>query len=1075
MMLKQKFTYLCFIISLILPLHVAAEGQLYFIATTATEGATSSSGQGGKVVYLRWDVIEGRLPNDVTSLKLYRNVSSSIGDGEVLLEAPVGELMEESEIKKRYQRPDQEQRLLSTVSRLKENAIANDIDFNVSQFATEILNNLNDPKGYFPNMASKLDFNLALARHRAYIDQPGNGTFIYTLKAVNAFADEAIVGKLTLDTAIDMSVLPVSDFKQVRQSQCDVPERAKDNYTVSLDWAAPGVNNVTDKLASSIFVSGYDLFRTTVNLDAAITVAPEKNIAQLAASSPHNNRGEVQIAGLEKVNTLPLMLNAEKGGDYEWMETYDQLQKAGLKPGDRRAYYLVPIDFTGHYGATAKTIVTVPDLTRPATPWDVTFFADDANNEMHISWDRIDLNNFLNAYSTHYRFCNALTAEDDGVLEYVAKDEYCETATHRKISLDVVGYKVYRFDSFQMANNFVDSDGDGLANLIERLFDNGKQEDQKQYMQCDYSVQPPIGIDFLVQPTKLPNEPLRLSQVTEELLPNTDRTRIIFKDTEPQLNKGNVYWYRIAAVTASDSFSLLTPPLRAIFPERTLPAKPQVSITHPGKELSGGSLNVTTIKAAWDVTNNITTIPEFVLNCGANSFDVNAANPLSIEGAGLCVDPAMIAACGIGTTRSFSFIDTSVAGGFSFDIPLPADLPLCTNSNQLTINPVYSFDVPVAEGSLVSGPLTMTIGAEANTCVNLYQTVDHQQSRVATSCGTATPENLTYVTGSGYFCGYAVSHDQNNNVSVPEMIPCHLARGSSAKPPSMPKVIGQQVLSNILRVSWKLPSEPLAATMIKVEHSINGQPSGDSQIFSVPVAGRSDADRINHDISISKTVGSTESWCTSFQSVAPAHSGESSLTSGWTSPICTDKDAALPTYLPWPEVARTAIGEPLVLKTVNQTGLIDPGVGNSLFVDLFSMAGEGSCEYGATAGHIFAAVGCLTSGYLNIKKELSAFTSFMVYRQSKDAVGATREWIQVSPLIEYAHWDETTLSDNPFYILNDPFIKLVQDTNAADQWTFVFKDNYPFTSGLDYRYQIVFFGSNHRLKLVRKSDWISAQ
>jgi hypothetical protein len=1066
-MLNRKFTYLYLLFCLLVPIQALAQGQFYFLATTATEGATSSSGQGAKVVYLRWDVLEGKLPADVVSIMLYR-------DGELLLDKSINEVMGENEIADLYRYASQEQRLFETISRLKEVAIANGNDFNVSQYAAAIRASLTDDNSYYADMASKLDFNLAQSRYRAFIDRPAAGSYTYTLEAANAFAEKATLGKLTLDTRINRSVLPVSDFKQVRQSQCDVPERAKDDYTVSLDWAAPGVTNITDKLASSIFVSGYDLYRSSANLDAAVTVAPDKDIAQLAASSTHNERGEVEIAGLEKVNTLPLMLNAEKGGEFEWMETYDQLQKAGLKRGDRRAYYLVPIDFTGHYGATAKTIVTVPDLTRPATPWDVTFFADEANNEMHISWDKIDLNNFLNAYSTHYRFCNALTAEADGVLEYVARDEYCETAVHRKISLDVVGYKVYRFDSFQMASNFVDSDGDGIANLIERLPDANKPDDQKQYMQCDYSAQPGLGIDFLVAANKPVDQPLRLSQVTEELLVNTDRKRIVFRDTEPQSNKNDVYWYRIAAVTANDSFSLLTPPLRAIFPNRTLPDPPNITITHPGSVMNDCQVVAEKNPTAWSLTNNVRTSDEMTLHCDGNSYAVDSVNSLNVENAGLCLNKDMQIACANATSRSISLPRVS-GSGFYCQADLPADLNLCSYGDQAIIEPVYGTgSVLVFEGSLVSGPLTITINAPANSCISLQQTVDTQDSRVATSCGTATPESLTYVTGSGFFCGYAVSHDENNNVSVPAMIPCPLARGSTPKPPSMPKVIGQKLLSNILRVSWKLPSEPLAATMIKVEHSKDGQPTGAARMFSVPVAGRSNADRINHDISISKTDGSTEKWCTSFQSVSPAHSGESSLTSGWTSPICTDKDAALPTYLPWPEVPRTSVGEPLVFNTVSQTGLIDPGVGNSLFVDLFTMTGDAACQYDAPPGQVFATVGCLNEGRFNINKELSSFTSFMVYRQSKNA-GTLGDWIQVSPLIEYAHWDETVISDRPFFILNDPFIKLYQDTGAADQWTFVFKDNYPFINGLDYRYQIVFFGNNHDLKSVRKSDWISTQ
>ena len=61
-MLNRKFLQLYFLVSLLLPLSAIADGQFYFVATMATEGATSSSGQGAKVVYLRWDVLEGDLP-----------------------------------------------------------------------------------------------------------------------------------------------------------------------------------------------------------------------------------------------------------------------------------------------------------------------------------------------------------------------------------------------------------------------------------------------------------------------------------------------------------------------------------------------------------------------------------------------------------------------------------------------------------------------------------------------------------------------------------------------------------------------------------------------------------------------------------------------------------------------------------------------------------------------------------------------------------------------------------------------------------------------------------------------------
>jgi len=1040
-MLNRKVIHLWFLACLFISTDIFAAGQFYFIGTTATEGATSSSGQVNKVVYLRWDLIEGKLPSDIVTIQLYR-------DGDLLLSVSPDEVMSESDIAKLYESPHQEQRLLTTISKLTENAIANGQSFNVSQYAQQIRNGLDN--SYFAGIASKIDFNIARARNRAYIDKPTLGVHSYQLVAINAASATATLGAMTIDTRIDREILPVTDFTQVKQAQCGSPESGLDHHTVALDWASPGLTNITDKLASSLFVSGYDIYRTTTNLGVGVTVAPVRDIALLAMAAPHNQRGEVDLAGLEKVNDLPLMMSANKGGNPEWVETRNQLEDAGIKPGDRRAYYIVPIDFTGHYGATTATVINIPNLLRPAMPWDVTFYADEAEQTMHISWDDVNDTNFINNFRHNYNFCNALTAKTDGVLNYVPRGEHCLTATQRQINLDISGYTVFRFDTFEEASKFTTAD------------------------KCD-------------------SAPIVLSSVTnQELLSGASgqesiRKRVIYQDDQPSINKSTVYWYRIASVSKSNRSSLLTAPLKALFPIRDLPDPPNVVITHPGRIISGCTVNTSTNKASWDLKNNITGIPEFNLNCP------EAGVTLAVNEGNICDDEKVIfSSCG-GTGRNF-VMPVTAPDSFTCTAEIPDTLKLCEDGNQAFINFTYEdTQIPLTLGPPVSDTTTIVVTTEPGNCSSLFQTVNGRESRVATSCGTANPESLTYDTGTGFFCGYAVSQDENNNQSVAHNIPCPLIRPSISKAPSMPKPTGQRIVNNELLVRWKLPTEPLAATLIKVEHSENGQINDQVQMITVPIAGRPSANEYRHDISINTTDGFIETYCVSYKSIAPNNQGETSLSSPWTNPICTDKEVPLtpPSYLPWPDVPRTRLGSSLTVHTALEFASTDgsPGLSdsiglNSIFIDLFSIESlsvDALCLHETEINNsinelLFADLWCNPGGYLKVNSELGNWTSFIVYRQPRDSSLVLGNWIQVSPLIEFAHWDkdDSLIDKTGFgYNLNDPFIKLYKDPAYVDRSIFVFRDNYPYVQGKDYRYQIVFFAANHNPELVRETDWIN--
>ena len=154
------------VLSLILNANIALSDQFYFLAKAAPTGASSALGKSeGSAVYLRWDVVEGELPNDVVSLRLLRdNVS--------LLEVGITELRTTAEIEQLYTGQAEQQRLLNTITLLKKYAHANDSDFNASEYANALINNFenDDAWTYF---ASRQNFNIALSRYRAYLDMSG--------------------------------------------------------------------------------------------------------------------------------------------------------------------------------------------------------------------------------------------------------------------------------------------------------------------------------------------------------------------------------------------------------------------------------------------------------------------------------------------------------------------------------------------------------------------------------------------------------------------------------------------------------------------------------------------------------------------------------------------------------------------------------------------------------------------------------------------------------------------------------------------------------------------------------------
>ena len=550
---------------------LAADGQFYLLAKYAAQGATSAIGQQEYGVFLRWDLIDGQLPNDITRIELRRDDLStalmSYSPSAVIDENNTGVL--EAISYQIYGVPNQQQRLLSTVTHLKERALSASParDFDSQLFAGELLSRLklaqqgNQSEKLWAFMAARSDFNIARAANRAFLDKTATGERVYELLAFNANGDSRRLGRTQVNVLSSelgkVQVLPANNFSQITESACNSIDRHSDHLSVALSWQ-PGGANITERLANDIALSGYDLYRSN---RAVATVTDELlnlDIASLARNSQHDQRGELILDGVNKVNSA-LITNkgsTENNGAIQWHENRQQIRAAGLNPGEQHIYYLVGRDFAGHYGPTVSLVVEVPDRQKPKSPWSFYSLIDTTNNGALLIWDAVTVGNYLAHYvanpaQSDRQVCNVDTALTDSAVEYVGASESCISDTLVREQLAVNDYRLYRFDSFAEASGFQDYDGDGIADDLEQ-----------GSARCSANPEPNVNNKIVAR-----GEQLQLSARQGTYL-------------DTNIEPGQSYWYRLASVSPSGQVSELTPPQKVIMIDRTPPPAPDVVVTN---------------------------------------------------------------------------------------------------------------------------------------------------------------------------------------------------------------------------------------------------------------------------------------------------------------------------------------------------------------------------------------------------------------------------------------------------------------------------------------------------------------
>ena len=612
----------------LLALFVAADAsaqspspQIIMHGQAARAASLSGDPLGQRAIYVFWDASEGRLsellPADA-SLTLER-------DGVVVL-GPFSRdaIASAADIRARYAASTEARRQLETMTILDlafETApgqsplpdLPPDVEPTAATFPDVLAAVLADPRwDPVTSLLMRHDPNVAFAARRAYIEPittTTSASVTFTLEMTTpGQARPTELGRVVIDTTVDYRVGPPSRLAAVTDGlfRCDSNDWSRAHGAVALTWDHPGLQNQAsylDALLASIPLAGYDLFAKAGPCEAQI------DLASLAQATPFGPGGVVTPNGWRKVNerlasiqspaplrvpdTSPEYVSTWQPRFAQTLELPAALGPLGLLPGSPICYAAVARDRTGNYGQTATLSTVVGDFQPPEIPWNlsvVTVAKLDYDQQsgvlvdekaLALEWPHVDLDNWLWSFASTYTPCNeaeARTGPRRNRLTIAEGTAGCgQTQRRSEVMVDVAEYLVYRFESAHVANAFADSDGDGLADADERLFD---LDGDRLGDTVESAVQPKKLLGSL--PASDPALACEAAPVAGPALVATvpasatvaseDGRKVLrWSDTTPTQDLGEAYWYRVAARGTNGRLSRLSPPIRAAFYDMTKP------------------------------------------------------------------------------------------------------------------------------------------------------------------------------------------------------------------------------------------------------------------------------------------------------------------------------------------------------------------------------------------------------------------------------------------------------------------------------------------------------------------------
>lgn len=982
-------------------------GHVLLQAYTSRCGSLSEPGATETCVYLFIDEVDGRidlsLPSDAT-LTLERNGTPLTAFSDV----PVATVLSAPQIAALYQPASEARRLAATMTAL-DGALADDAPITAATFAARLHDAVSafagealpphpvppfDPAERaivadlqlrtFVDLAARVDPNVAVARRRGFIDRtpptlgaplivdagdPSTevevpvGFVYYRLVAKDSFGREADLGRVMVSLAPHRLPAPAG-FADVSsdQSRCDAPEQGRSHGVVALTWTHPGAN-ISERQAHQQNTTGYDLWRADGRCTDPGTVDLAALVANADASGPD---GRPLVAGYQQVNDVPILIReppasgreAERSGwnpaFSQWTDDAAALAAAGFVPGDHVCYYVVGLDRTGNYGATAGLAALVPDSLEPVAPWDVAAVPDSdptadvspvapdvynttvtTDDSFALEWSAVDVRNWVSRRADGRAACNAVEAESSGRLLVAPTVEGCRNGS--ELNLDVASYVVYRFTSPDEAGRFVDSDGDGYADSDEGT------STATPGTSCNAAVHGG-GVDHRAE-----------GQL--EVVRRADGSALVrWRDRSndgPVANKGTVYWYRVATRGANGKVSAPSAPVRGVFFDKTKPDRFRLD------EVRFGACGP-------DVyASEAPDVDRFALDTTLEAAELRVLCLPHEEVPWLVPPPGRFVDRIRGWVATYPYTQVSpIEGDLSQgrEVIAPRDL-LCAAAFSgcdlvaevvdprgrvigeaaipdeqgcaFTVESHESCDagfVPAQPGAVFDKPLRLDLPLAAGECAGVFGTIGDERFRLGTLCG---PANKTMIVplpelGPTFTCLSVTRYSEGGRVpSTDTNLPCVTVQPPAAVPP--PPRLASLVLpadQALATLTWYGPDQNIAGIITeRWERTSNARTSEFLPAESLQGASAAHASPLGLPGVLA--AGQEEEWCVRAQAVSAATPADmGGKLSEWTGPICglrrhAPSNPSLPEYLAWPSMpVPKKLGDDLVLESFRTDGLL---------------------------------------------------------------------------------------------------------------------------------------------------------
>lgn len=1060
----------------------AADGGTLFFTTIVEQGNL-----GTPQVVLEWGALDGKLPTEINSFKLYRSTNGGNHDwladiNHTLAAADNLKTMVQSDL------PSRTTSLIENLDRMSGSEGGEVIDN--GNFA-DYLHGLLDPISPSYNslkvmLLSRAHLSAARAQGLAFIDNSVNAssTYHYILTAVTAGGESQPIGQSGNVDPSQETILPApTGLAQVRLSECSALGGGLDDNKINLRWHMPsgpqniGLNAVT---------YGYELFWSTSDL----------GVVDFRQTIPANLYRVIQepvvVAGAPPVDGPDSYLAKDGPENHNNSET-----GPAWKRGQSYFYYLTARDIAGHYSAPVSAVeLTVEDGKPPRAIWNahVREVKDPNDNEtprLALMWDAPTARNFTRYYGTNRNICSATTEE----VCWVSPEQSCNTDTPRCADLEVDHYDIFRFDSPQQATDWgIDTDGDGWP-------------DNQDSEPCNPEVHPSGIHPAQWVATIDPDDGLYTRALTE----NHDQIFYIDDQEEgiPQLNK--VYWYKILAVDATGNQSPLSPSIRGVLYDRSQP-DPSATISRqncsysadlPGdcgvmlpedgdafivRDTTGKAKSYKLLQVCGLTVNGITMR---VLDSGqVDSEGVARIKSSSLPTLDL-VNKCVLAPCNGFQTVVVRFYDKN---GEIVDTTPGVDLVnSCSYQGCATLNESCTWEEIDESQPIVDDSVQVCVPLEAGQSARVYYETPGGMSAFhtfppATLSGEVCEifDDFAGLTPADICLGVRV-FSENHVGSIMQYLGCLELPAQDKQPPPRPLLDAPEAMSNgdgdFFNLHWSMPTAGIGSYILKIS-SADG-----SSYQSLWDIHPDDSGRYPYPYQLNQEDIAKE-WCFQVRALAT-----DMQVSEWSNEQCDTWSLGEQENLPWPPVAEPEIVEGESIGAFYMENAYDhypvlvlsdnlaPITESLLTCNSIPSCGIWGIEF---EPGISPCMGDMELTFYNcpvsslIESNITA-SNFIVYRQQSG-----HDFVQVSPLIEGFH-SITTVDDKltPVDHLQDPFITFmnihqeivtgVSDAAAIGTGVRVlFKDRYPFKGGTDIRYKLV--SINHKTgepEKVFTSNWVS--